>query len=114
MKQERLVGYSCVEEFLLGVCFYVEDFLGQWFADKFKERLEEEVKRGGWDVSRFRNKEGRTVLDLFRKVMCEVAEEEGVELTECFLERFLDFIYRQYKPIQVCGGGRKKRCIFCK
>jgi hypothetical protein len=97
MERGRLSGYSCVEEFLLSVCFYVEDFFGQWFTDRFKESLMEEVKRGGWDVSKFRNEEGKTVLDLFKKVMYEVAENEGMEITECFLKRFLDFIYRQYK-----------------
>jgi hypothetical protein len=64
--------------------------------DRFMKRVKGEFESRGWDIRQFRNEKNETVLNVFKKIVREIAKEENAILTNDALSRILNYVRHQY------------------
>ena len=105
-KALRVVSVNMCETLLCGsIRWFLEQVWGRvrnelshvtWTLPQFIDRVEGEARSRGWNIARFRGPRGESVLNLFKKLLREIAEDSDTQLSNDSLSRILNYIRNQY------------------
>jgi hypothetical protein len=85
------------DAFLFAIGEAVKKELGDGFQlYKFVRAITSELESRNWDIRQFRNEKNATILNVFKKVVRELAREEGKELSNDALSRILNVVRQGY------------------
>ncbi|MCR6624636.1 MAG: hypothetical protein NDF58_08700 [archaeon YNP-LCB-024-027] len=108
LKEELLWEYPCafLEETWREIKHELKKY-GEvnWNMDRFLERVGKETESRGWDLRKFRNEKGEPVLNLFKRIIREIAKESDLPLSNDTLSKLLNYIRSQYSTAGVLTGA---------
>jgi hypothetical protein len=77
----------------------------RWDFYRFLERVKQETEQRKWDLRKFKNEKGEPILNLFKRIIREIAKESDLPLSNDALSRLLNYIRNQYSTAGVLTGA---------